>query len=67
MRWFVHGDKNTKFFHSYVQGRRRKLHMHELQDDDGNILNTQAEIGKAAVSFFRNQFTKQLVYVRAYS
>ncbi|XP_059292492.1 uncharacterized protein LOC132045941 [Lycium ferocissimum] len=25
MRWFKDGDRNTKFFHSYVKGRRKKL------------------------------------------
>lgn len=24
---FVDGDRNTKFFHSYVKGRRKKLHI----------------------------------------
>ncbi|KAH0743282.1 hypothetical protein KY290_031275 [Solanum tuberosum] len=25
MKWFQKGDKNTKLFHAYVKGRRRKL------------------------------------------
>lgn len=25
MKWFKDGDRNTKFFHSYVRGRRIKL------------------------------------------
>lgn len=25
MRWFKEGDRNTKFFHSYVKGRRRMM------------------------------------------
>lgn len=30
MKWFVKGDRNSKFFHSYVQGKRRKLHITEI-------------------------------------
>jgi len=30
MKWFMDGDKNTKFFHAYVKGRRRKLQVKEI-------------------------------------
>jgi len=32
MRWFQDGDKNTKKFHSYVKGRRRKLHIAKIKN-----------------------------------
>ncbi|KAK4723823.1 hypothetical protein R3W88_026602 [Solanum pinnatisectum] len=35
MKWFSNGDKNTKFFHSYVKGRRKKLHISEIENDQG--------------------------------
>lgn len=53
MKWFIHGDRNTKFFHSYVQGRRRKLHLHEISDDNGHLLNTQTAIGLLLLNFLR--------------
>uniref|UniRef100_A0A0V0IHV1 Putative ovule protein n=1 Tax=Solanum chacoense TaxID=4108 RepID=A0A0V0IHV1_SOLCH len=31
MKWFQDGDRNTKFFHSYVKGRRRKLHIQKYK------------------------------------
>lgn len=27
INWFKDGDKNSKFFHSYVKGRRKKLEL----------------------------------------
>lgn len=31
MKWFEEGHRKTKFFHSYVSGRRRKLAITEIQ------------------------------------
>lgn len=38
MRWFGEGDKNTKFFHSYVNGRRKKLNILESHTEQGDII-----------------------------
>lgn len=56
MKWFTPGDRNTKFFHVYVQGERRKLHIHEILLDGGVALNTDKEIGEAAVQYYQHQF-----------
>ncbi|XP_060183464.1 uncharacterized protein LOC132613460 [Lycium barbarum] len=31
MQWFDDGDRNTKFFHTYVQGRRKRLQIRRIQ------------------------------------
>ncbi|KAG5616263.1 hypothetical protein H5410_016087 [Solanum commersonii] len=49
MKWFKEGDANTKFFHSYVTGRKKKLHIAEISNE---------QIGKATVDFFVAQFTE---------
>ncbi|XP_059280740.1 uncharacterized protein LOC132034410 [Lycium ferocissimum] len=56
MRWFKDGDRNTKFFHNYVKGRRKKLAIHTIQNGQGNWINPNADIGQEAVSFYQNQF-----------
>lgn len=33
MQWFKDGDKNTKFFHSFVKGRKIKLRINEIRDN----------------------------------
>lgn len=59
MKWFSEGDKNTKFFHSYVKGRRRKLHISEIEITSGQTVQTVQQIGEAAVSHFAEQFQEE--------
>ncbi|KAH0692608.1 hypothetical protein KY285_019705 [Solanum tuberosum] len=56
MRWFKEGDSNTKFFHAYVKGRRRKLNIKEIKTGQGDIINSAQNIGEEAVNVFREQF-----------
>ncbi|XP_019224306.1 PREDICTED: uncharacterized protein LOC109205995 [Nicotiana attenuata] len=34
LHWFKDGDANSKYFHSLVRGRRRKLFIHKIKNDD---------------------------------
>ncbi|XP_075099038.1 uncharacterized protein LOC142175926 [Nicotiana tabacum] len=36
IKWFVDGEVNTRFFHSVVKGKKRRLILSRLQDDNGN-------------------------------
>ncbi|KAH0698682.1 hypothetical protein KY284_012897 [Solanum tuberosum] len=56
MRWFQNEDRNTKFFHAYVQGRRRKLHISAIQTMQGDLISSTENIG--AINVFREQFTE---------
>ncbi|KAH0699064.1 hypothetical protein KY284_013279 [Solanum tuberosum] len=56
MRWFKDGDRNTKFYHTYVKGRRKKLHIGEIQSNHGDVFKTNDQIGGATVDFFEDQF-----------
>lgn len=33
--WFKDGERNTKFFHTIVKGRRRKLKINRIQNEQG--------------------------------
>lgn len=59
MTWFKDGDRNTKFFHSYVIGRRRKLIINEIKNAKDAILKETREIGDEAVRVFKEQFSEQ--------
>lgn len=36
MAWFKDGDRNTKFFHAQVTGRRKRLQLNGIQNNTGS-------------------------------
>lgn len=40
LQWFREGDMNSKYFHALIRGRRRKIYIHKIQDEEGNWLQT---------------------------
>ncbi|XP_059306203.1 uncharacterized protein LOC132057591 [Lycium ferocissimum] len=46
MKWFKDGERNIKFFHSYVKGRRRKLALHGIHNSQGDWITNKEEIGE---------------------
>jgi len=52
MRWYVDRDRNTKFFHPYVKGRRKKLHMSQITNEIGEVFQTNHQMGEATLAFF---------------
>lgn len=59
MKWFVEGEVNSKFFHSVVNGRKKRLYLKTVRKDDGSWIGGDAEIAKEAVSFFQKQFKRE--------
>lgn len=51
---FNDGDRNTKNFHSYVKGRRRRLCITEMENEQGVLLKDATSIGEEAVKVFEN-------------
>ncbi|XP_019261255.1 PREDICTED: uncharacterized protein LOC109239187 [Nicotiana attenuata] len=66
VKWFVEGEVNSRFFHSIVKGRKKRLSLKKMRRDDGNWIEEEKEIAKEAVSFFQKQFTKDS-YVNNFS
>ncbi|XP_019237046.1 PREDICTED: uncharacterized protein LOC109217270 [Nicotiana attenuata] len=56
MNWFEEGDANTKYFHSTIRGRRRRLQILKIKDHRGHRIEGDANIGKAAVHHFQQFF-----------
>ncbi|XP_059310982.1 uncharacterized protein LOC132062424 [Lycium ferocissimum] len=61
LAWFQDGDRNSKKFHAYVKGRRKKLGVHNIQDDNGNWLTNQGEISQEAIRFYQKQFEEDRI------
>ncbi|XP_049348952.1 uncharacterized protein LOC125813502 [Solanum verrucosum] len=57
LQWFKEGDANTKYFHSLIRGRRRRLFIHKLQREDGEWIQGDVNIAEAACAHFQNIFT----------
>ncbi|XP_016546236.1 uncharacterized protein LOC107846332 [Capsicum annuum] len=57
--WFKDGERNTRFFHAIVKGRRSRVKIKKIQNDEGIWLENQDEITEASTMFYQNQFQKQ--------
>ncbi|XP_060170840.1 uncharacterized protein LOC132601793 [Lycium barbarum] len=59
LKWFNEGDRNTKFVHSVINIKRRRLSLKAIKDDDGNWIEGEDQIASEAIKFFQNQFTQE--------
>lgn len=59
MSWFKHGDRNTKFFHDLVNGRRKRLQLRRIQNIGGVWIKENEAIANEAMNFFQAQFHQQ--------
>ncbi|OIT20481.1 hypothetical protein A4A49_65757, partial [Nicotiana attenuata] len=57
LHWFKEGDANSKYFHSLIRGRRRKLYIHKIKDENGTWIQGDSAIGAAACDYFQDLFT----------
>ncbi|XP_049358013.1 uncharacterized protein LOC125822632 [Solanum verrucosum] len=57
LQWFKEGDCNTKYFHSLIRGRRRRLFIHKLIREDGEWIQGDDVIAETACDHFQKIFT----------
>lgn len=57
--WFKDGERNTKSFHTIVKGRRSRLRINRIQNEQGEWMEDVQDIADTTVNFFQDQFTKQ--------
>ncbi|XP_070036672.1 uncharacterized protein [Nicotiana tomentosiformis] len=58
LHWFKDGDANSRYFHSLIRGRRRKLYIHKLKNEEGDWIQRDETIGEAACEYFKEIFSK---------
>ncbi|XP_059285826.1 uncharacterized protein LOC132039345 [Lycium ferocissimum] len=59
LKWITDGDANTKFFHSVINTKRRKIHMNKIKKENDTWIEGEDNIASEAVKFFEDQFTFQ--------
>jgi hypothetical protein len=52
IQWLQLGDKNTAFFHKSLLHRQTRNRIHMLQDESGNNIIDEQEIGQLATSYY---------------
>ncbi|XP_060190609.1 uncharacterized protein LOC132619859 [Lycium barbarum] len=57
MYCFSEGDKNTRYLHSLVKGRIKRIQIKRIKDDAGNWIEDVQSVAAQAVNFFHKQFT----------
>lgn len=57
LQWFKEGDAKSKYFHSFIRGRRRKLFIHKIKNNDSEWIQGDDAIGEAACEHFQHLFT----------
>lgn len=61
MAWFNDGDRNTKKFHAQVNGRRKRLQLKRIQNNDGHWIENNEDMAEEAVNFFKAQFHEESI------
>nr|XP_009587917.1 uncharacterized protein LOC104085557 [Nicotiana tomentosiformis] len=58
---FKDGDRNKKFFHAQVNGRRKRLKLKRIKNSLGNWIEEDELIAKESVNFYKEQFCESVV------
>ncbi|XP_039165306.1 uncharacterized protein LOC120291688 [Eucalyptus grandis] len=64
VRWLKEGDRNTKFFHQYVNKRQLRNRVLSVLDSSGNILTEPHLVQRRFVEFFEDLLMPQEEIIR---
>ncbi|XP_071905749.1 uncharacterized protein [Coffea arabica] len=56
LSWLKERDKNTKFFHASIQGRRKRNTILDMQRDDGSWTRSEEELSAEIANYYKNLF-----------
>ncbi|KAK9985962.1 hypothetical protein SO802_030913 [Lithocarpus litseifolius] len=55
--WFLHGDRNTRYFQTVVRQRRSKNRILQLKDDHGHFTDNHKEIEQIFLDSFKRSYS----------
>ncbi|KAH0650296.1 hypothetical protein KY284_030208 [Solanum tuberosum] len=59
LQWFKDGDANNKYFHALIRGRRRKLFLHKIYNDNEGWIQGEEQIAQVTCDYYQNMFKGQ--------
>ncbi|XP_055824941.1 uncharacterized protein LOC129893436 [Solanum dulcamara] len=64
LHWFKEGDMNFSYFYVLIRGRRKRLYIYRIQNDEGSWVKGDAEIVEAACNYCQQIFTGEEKYIQ---
>ncbi|XP_015169198.1 uncharacterized protein [Solanum tuberosum] len=58
IKWQEDGDSNTKYFHSVIRHKRKRVHLYRIKDEQDNWLQGDERIAEAATRHFNSLFSQ---------
>ncbi|XP_060190654.1 uncharacterized protein LOC132619919 [Lycium barbarum] len=62
MTSFAEGDRNTRYFHSIVNGRRKRLKIRRIQNQQGVWIEGESLLAEEACRFYQQQFSQEVCW-----
>ncbi|XP_060204231.1 uncharacterized protein LOC132632349 [Lycium barbarum] len=56
LKWYEEGDTNSKYFHSVIRDRRRRLGITTIKNNRGNWITCNEKIAKSAIKHYEHLF-----------
>ncbi|XP_069143598.1 uncharacterized protein [Solanum lycopersicum] len=63
LHWLKEGDANSKYFHAVIRGKRKKMVIHKLLNDNGSCIQGDEVIAREACNYYQNIFTGKSVKI----
>ncbi|XP_060212008.1 uncharacterized protein LOC132639585 [Lycium barbarum] len=60
MTSFAEGDRNKRYFHSIVNGRRKRLQIRRIQNQQGVWIEGESLLAEEACRFYQQQFSQEV-------